>query len=857
MVYDSELLVDMLSVPGGVANVVALGLTQFFVSPYVAIAIMTALLGVIASLILSLFKRLSNSGSLSATLALLPVIALIMLHYNLNYMASGTVAMLLMLVVLNIQVLISNWKGRLLYAVVLLPVLFFSCGAIVTLYALLSLIIELRKSAKTAAFFLVLPVLAIVRGAIGLRMGCAGDLTHLLLPNAYFTHRLEASSIVWLPWALMVVVTVVVMILDEIPSLTAFVTKKRNRQIVYSLFLVLAVGYSQFCRISYISAGNEYFKRMSCMVAAEQWEEVEQLYYDRPEDNVLYENMHGVAANEIEKRQKPDAMNPIVMIPADKTPYINALLSDAYYFTGNTGYAMRYAFEANQSLGSRSPRMLKRLALTNIQMKEYDVARKYLRILTRTLYYKDWADALLAKLPAPASAANVILPDYTDVTIPRSIAPLHFMINPKYGADEAEVVFTNAGKSVTVGADDGKVCIGTGDWRNITQSGNCIKVTVRMKEGGVWKELKTFSIHISDDAIDSYLAYRLIDPGYEIWNDMGLYQRSLTDFEETEIITNRMTNYGCMNCHSFGSQSPDRMLFHLRSDYAGTYVSINGKTEKLDTKTPYTMSALVYPSWHPSGDFVAFSVNDIQQIFHQTDTTRVEVFDNASDVVVYDVKEHRLITTPRLMRDDKFETFPTFSPDGKTMYFCSADSVEMPAGWSRVRYSLCSIAFDAGTKSFGEKIDTLYSAATGGKSATFPRVSPDGRYLMYVLSSCGNFTIWHNDADLYMKDLRSGAEVPTTVINSRRADSYHSWSSNGRWVVFSSRRDDGLYTRPYIAHVGKDGRFSKPFVLPQDNPQHYDMKMKSFNVPEFVKGKISHSSYELSRVARTTPISVQ
>ena len=88
-----------------------------------------------------------------------------------------------------------------------------------------------------------------------------------------------------------------------------------------------------------------------------------------------------------------------------------------------------------------------------------------------------------------------------------------------------------------------------------------------------------------------------------------------------------------------------------------------------------------------------------------------------------------------------FETFPTFSPDGKTLYFCTAEARPIPQEYSEVKYNLCSVSFDPVTRAFGAQVDTLYNAKSGGMSASFPRVSPDGRYLLYTLSGYGNFSI--------------------------------------------------------------------------------------------------------------------
>ena len=288
----------------------------------------------------------------------------------------------------------------------------------------------------------------------------------------------------------------------------------------------------------------------------------------------------------------------------------------------------------------------------------------------------------------------------------------------------------------------------------------------------------------------------------------------------------------------------------MRDKYSGTYLIDGDKIEKLNTKTDQTLSPLVYPSRHPSGKYVAFSVNQTSQSFHANDKNRVEVFDSQSDVVVYDTEKHEIISTPSIRTAKAFETFPTFSPDGKTLYFCSAEARSMPHEYSEVKYSLCSIAFDPVTRSFGSRIDTLYNAGRDGKSASFPRVSPDGKFLLYTLSGYGNFSIWHKDADLYLLNIASGISHSLQNANSTDTESYHSWSSNSRWIVFSSRRIDGLYTRPYFAYIDEEGNASKPFLLPQKDTDYYHRFMKSYNIPEFITGKVSSKIRALSTLAK-------
>lgn len=109
--------------------------------------------------------------------------------------------------------------------------------------------------------------------------------------------------------------------------------------------------------------------------------------------------------------------------------------------------------------------------------------------------------------------------------------------------------------------------------------------------------------------------------------------------------------------------------------------------------------------------------------------------------------------------------------------------------------------------------------------------------------------IIHPDAEIRMMDLENRTAVDMSALNSPDTDSYHSWSSNSDWVVFSSRRDNGLYTLPYICYIGKDGKPSKPFLLPQEDPDKYDYQLYSYNIPELTKGAVEVSPYEIQQVA--------
>lgn len=451
-----------------------------------------------------------------------------------------------------------------------------------------------------------------------------------------------------------------------------------------------------------------------------------------------------------------------------------------------------------------------------------------------------------------------IFPDYTEVTVPTHIAPLNFGLVDKTITD-AWALLSAEGESYGVKMKKGTFHIPSSDWRNLLEKavGKSIQVAVTVQKGKEVVGYKPFEIYVSADPMDGYIAYRRIAPGYELWKNLGIYQRDLSSYKEMAVLENRQTGDNCMNCHSFCNRQPDHFLFHMRQKFGGTYL-VNGKqVEKLDTKTDQTISNFVYPSWHPGGRYVAFSVNNTKQFFHPVDKNRVEVYDDASDVIVYDTEKHEALTTNAIFSKQRFETFPTFSADGKTLYYCSAEAKTMPESFKEVKYSLCAISFDPESRTFGNVVDTLFSATKENKSVSFPRVSPDGKFLMFTVSSYGNFSIWHKDADLYVYDMQKEIYHGLNNANSDDVESYHSWSSNGRWFVFSSRRIDGLYTSPYFAHIAEDGTVSKPFLLPQAESSFYEDFMQSYNIPEFVSGKIEISPRSLVNAAEGPSVGVK
>ena len=467
---------------------------------------------------------------------------------------------------------------------------------------------------------------------------------------------------------------------------------------------------------------------------------------------------------------------------------------------------------------------------------------------------------LTACTPTPKNATRrdalpPMYPDYTDITIPGNIAPLNFLLR-----DEAEAVEVRAvcgSETLTVNAKGHEVCFGMKDWKRLMEkaSGQRVQVTVTTLKGGQWTEYRPFFWEVSKEPVDPYLTYRLIEPDYEIYQNLSLRERCVENFQERAISDYGLVGNRCMNCHTYGSQSPGLSMLYVRGEGGGAILNRNGKLSKLNIKAPGMVSGSVYFGFSPNGRYIVFSTNVIIPAFHARPSKRLEVFDNASDVYVADLEQHVILSSPLLSDSTVFETFPTFSPDGKHIYYCASPKVSLPMELREMRYSLCRIAFDEATGTFGTEADTLFSGQRQQASVCHPRVSPDGRHLVYSVADYGTFPIWHQESDLQLMDLTTGATDRMEAANSDKSDTYHSWSSNSRWLVFASKRDDGLYGKPYFCYIDHRGKAHKPFVLPQENPHFYDHNLKSFNAPETGKGPLPFDAMDVKRAVDGSSVS--
>lgn len=439
-----------------------------------------------------------------------------------------------------------------------------------------------------------------------------------------------------------------------------------------------------------------------------------------------------------------------------------------------------------------------------------------------------WAALLVSCTGVEIDGFTGIFPDYADVCIPCNIAPLNFRVG---GCDRISVTVKGMNGEYRFKGRKGLVKFPLKRWHSMLESEKGRVLTVSVQASGLRGKddfSDSFTWTVLPDSIDRYLSYRLIEPAYEIWDRIQVEQRDMESFRSVLLGDNRNAEHCCMNCHT--SNRNGTSFIHLRGAKGGTVLNRNGKLTKINTKTDKTGGG-VYGDISADGRYGVFTSADITFAVHSRRDMRMEVYDKRSDLVVIDFDNLTATDSPATSGDEFQETFPCFSADGKTIFFCRAVHHEQPDSITDMHYDIAVVSFNPETGKMGDRAITIVRA---GDNLSFShlKASPDGHWLMATAAEYGTFPVWHKESELWLIDLDSRKIDVLPSINAYGADTYHSWSSNSRWIVFASKRDDLVYGRPYIAYIGPDGTVGKPFLLPQKDPDRYKTTLKSFNIPE-------------------------
>ena len=453
----------------------------------------------------------------------------------------------------------------------------------------------------------------------------------------------------------------------------------------------------------------------------------------------------------------------------------------------------------------------------------------------------------------------IIEPDYSETVIPPNIGPLNFVVRQE-GIRYYVKIYSEQGKTIEIYNKTPEIIIPVKPWHELLSRNKgkelYFDIFVRFKNGK-WKKFKSINNKIAREEIDKYMVYRRIRPLHSIWGQMGIYQYDLENNKESPVISNESFNRGCVHCHTFFENSTDKMLLHTRSSFGPSMMLFeNGKVSNFDSRTQFGGAPIGHTAWHPGGKMIIFTIYKVRQFFHSARKEIRDVVDLDSAMGYYLFESKTLKSSEKFSDPDYLETFPTWSPDGKYLYFCHAPILWTdrdrlpPENYAESRYSLMRISYDIKTDSWGE-LETVLSSKDSGLSITQPRISPDEKFLLFCMCQYSGFPAFQENSDLYMMDLNTG-KYQRLACNSEKSESWHCFSSNSRWIVFSSKRPDGFFSKAYFSYIDELGTAYKPFVLAQEDPYFYNSHVKLYQMPELTKEPVLVTGESLANLIRST-----
>lgn len=388
--FSGSYLAGLMAQAGGFGVLTGEFLVQFFTLPYAGALITAALLTLSGIIARGILRRLAPSSD-AFLLYLLPPLALLMLHFDVNYLYHGTVAFLIAELFLLLYMNLKSFRVRMIAVVLMVPLLYYLAGAVATLFVAAVVLYECFLHVPRFYLVLIAPVELAVLVYIFIQTGWAETVRFACMPAAYFHHELIAPHHLFAPWLALLFI-----------MLVAFFMRKRKevsrKQLVIdsAVQLVVLVLLCHYLIPKYQDAPSMHLKQLDYYTRTAQWDKIISMSRGTMNDylSICYLNMALANKGELASSMFSYDQRGVngLMFPWDKTFIVSDLLSEEYFTIGEIAMAQKMAFEAYVTVpGFGNPRFLKRLVQTNLIFGNYAVAQKYIRILEKTFAYSDWA----------------------------------------------------------------------------------------------------------------------------------------------------------------------------------------------------------------------------------------------------------------------------------------------------------------------------------------------------------------------------------------------------------------------------------------------------------------------------------
>jgi len=352
----------------------------------------------------------------------------------------------------------------------------------------------------------------------------------------------------------------------------------------------------------------------------------------------------------------------------------------------------------------------------------------------------------------------------------------------------------------------------------------------------VYTDEVTFSI--SKYPVDPLVVYRLVTPLFHSAKTPDMFFLNVATLD-SGLFYPSAGSY-CTNCHSFPNtpSTPEKdynLAIAIRHRDGDKRLTVLGLYNFLQRQGKGISASTFFMSWNPDGTKLAVCEGKDTYSKPLTTLETQEFLVRMADIHIVDRVTGEDSLLPGASSRDYMETFPAWSTDGKTILFTRAE--EIGDNWHPLKFSIYQVPYNDGK---GGESTPLPGASENGKSNFFPRFSPDGKWMVWTVAEWSSLV--SPTSDLWITSARDWSNPRKLECNCDCAmDSHHSWSSNSRWLLFTSKRDDGIFARMYLTEIDEEGHASAPVEVP--TPGGDDVMC--YNVPEFMKFDLPIDAWDI------------
>lgn len=379
-------------------------------------------------------------------------------------------------------------------------------------------------------------------------------------------------------------------------------------------------------------------------------------------------------------------------------------------------------------------------------------------------------------------------------------------------------------------------------WETIRKRslGKKASVTIRGNKNGA----SEMTLTTSKDPVGAPIFYRDVPLPFSFAVDnTNLIEWKLGFVDRLEKPRTVISNFNvCGSCHSLSRDGRKlAMDVDYEGDKGGYIISDIGKDmefriEDLISWNDYRrgdggLSSGLLSEISPDGRYVASTVKNSSVLVTLNPLDYSLLFYPVKGILaIYDVGGKYFFPLPGGDDPEYVQTNPSWSPDGDRITFAMAPRklsvyarILKIFGKRLFRYDLYTIPFNEGK---GGKAEPVPGASRNGKSNYYPKYSPDGKWIVFCQAD--NYMLLQRDSELFIMPA-GGGPVRRMACNRQNAmNSWHSFSPNGRWLVFASKKE-GPYTQLWLTHLDEKGQDSAPVLL-----EAFMTKERAANIPEFV-----------------------